>query len=587
MKQYLTLAALALMATAATAQIQGTLTIDLKNGSQEQHQVSDIDKLNFTDRDLLHVWKADGGHALYNVKQVEQLSFSPADHIDLGGRANCYIVPQAGRYSFAATHVDGTPVEGIARATWLWRERSEEPLIADVSYQDGTVGFTAGHGRGNAVIAGLNAEGTVVWIWHIWLTERPAVMVYPGGAEFQDRNLGAVSAEPEDGRDTWGLTYQYGRNVPFYYIGDNQEYNPSEAFDQARKFTETNPELGLKWEFVGNDGYDGYDEAASMAHPMTHHLRTYRAGSLGGYHWASDAELMNLTWGNAEVAYKTNYDPCPKGYRVPAPAAFNDLKNLYWDESQGGSAQYGIPGFFVMGTEGKDQWWPMVCGRNYEDGCALYGGQAVAYPDRLFMWTSYADKYQPTPLTSTAYAPLRIIVQNDYGSGGLASYIPTPGTGSFSLPVRCVRDELDEEVAASAPAGVLSDVVLTLPDGSTAPLRTLIGKSPLTLVYFNNPDCAACTVLTARLSASSALREAQEAGRINVLSLYTDEDAQLWQRHVADYPASWQVARDAAQRILSEGLADLRQTPSLYLVDAEGRIILSDTSVEAVLEQLR
>ena len=101
---------------------------------------------------------------------------------------------------FAATFVDDSPIDNVAKATWLWREKTTDgtPLISDVSFDPDT--FTASDGKGNAVIAGLNDEGTVVWVWHIWLTDMPSTNDFGNGSELMDRNLGAISAKEEDGR---------------------------------------------------------------------------------------------------------------------------------------------------------------------------------------------------------------------------------------------------------------------------------------------------------------------------------------------------------------------------------------------------
>lgn len=559
MKKFFLFAATALFALTASAQTNETMRVNLTDGTSVEYPVSDISSVDF--------------------RYAEAITPTLTD---LGGEANSYVVSSAGSYKFRATHVDGTAIKDIASATWLWREKAEAPLISNVAYADGTVSFTAGATEGNAVIAAVNAKGTVVWIWHIWLTDQPSVMVYPNGCSVMDRNLGAVSARDTDGRDTWGLTYQYGRNVPFYYIGDNQEYSQTEAFDQARAFTEVNPELGLKWEVNVTGDATGWDEATSMAHPLTHHMRDYRSGTLAGYHWVSDACALQLTWGNQDITSKTNYDPCPAGYKVPLAEDLADLKNITWDNTQSGNMEYAIPGFYVE-NNGQKQWWPMNCGRNYEDGCALFGGQSKEYSDRLFLWTAYAGKYAPNVMQRFEYVPLRIIVQNDYVKGGLTSYIPTAGTGAFSLPVRCIREELPIQPIDAPKAGQTApDFALTLADGTASSLREQLAKGHYTLVYFNNPDCPACHQTAAALQRSAALKSHLADGSLSILSVYTDEDTALWQRAAGQYPASWTIARDTQLSVITRGLFDMSRTPSLYLLDAEGNIILADADLPAI-----
>lgn len=559
MKKILLFAATALLAFTANAQNEEVMRVNLTDGTTVEYPVSQVSSVNF--------------------RSAEPIS--PTVN-DLGGEANSYVVSAAGTYKFRATHVDGSAIKNIASATWLWREKADQPLISDVSYADGNVTFTAGATEGNAVIAAVNTQGTVVWVWHIWLTDQPSVMVYPNGCSVMDRNLGAVSANEADGRDTWGLTYQYGRNVPFYYIGDNQELYLNEAFDQARAFTDVNPDLGLQWEVSLSGDATGWDEAASMAHPLTHHMRDYRANSLVGFHWVSDEYALQLTWGNQNITTKTNYDPCPAGYKVPLAEDLADITKMTWDDTQSFNMEMPIPGFYIE-NNGQKQWWPLVCGRNYEDGCAIFGGEAKKYSDRLFLWTAYADKYSPNVLQRYDYIPMRILVENDYQHGGLRAYVPATATGAFSFPVRCIREELPIQPIDAPKAGQTApDFTLTLADGTASTLHEQLAKAGLTLVYFNNPDCPACHQTADALQRSAAVKAHQADGSLRILSVYTDEDAALWQNATASYPASWTVARDTQLSVITRGLFDMSRTPSLYLVDAQGNIILADADLAAI-----
>ena len=80
-------------------------------------------------------------------------------------------------------------------------------------------------------------------------------------------------------------------------------------------------------------------------------------------------------------------------------------------------------------------------GRNYDDGCAIYGGEAKQYSDRLFLWTAYAGKYSPNVLQRYDYIPLRILVENNYVNGGLRAYVPTAGTGAFGKDGMGIRSK--------------------------------------------------------------------------------------------------------------------------------------------------
>lgn len=558
MKRYSTLAFIACMAMAASAQTQ-VMRIHAVDGAVTTIPVDGIEYIDF----------------------AEETDVPVLEDIDLGGGSNSFVVSKAATYHFIATHVDGTPVANIDHATWLWREKSGGELISDVSFENGRVSFTTNGQEGNAVIAAVDKAGTIVWVWHIWCTDQPEDKKM-GDTTIMDRNLGAVSALEEDGRDTWGLVYQYGRNVPFYFIGDNQEYQPKEAMDQANKFTEINPEFNMKWGVSSSQRTEGYSLAESMANPLTHMMHKYVAGSNGGYHWAKDSDVFDLVWASDKSVAKTNYDPCPKGYKVPMSDQI-DFSNITYEENPTFDMVHPTPGFYV-----DDQWWPMNTGRHYEDGCALYGGEAKGYCDRLFLWTAYGGPYQLNFFTKYNFCPIRIIVENDYTKGNLRVTNPTAGTGAFGHAVRCVREDGAPAATPAVKAGQMAaDFTLTLADGTEKSLTKLASETPNTLLYFNNPDCPGCRDMKAAIESSPALQSRIAEGSLRVVSVYTDDDAALWRQHVGDYPASWTVAIDAPQRVLTDGLYDMSTTPSLYLLNCEGHILLPDTdllSIEALLK---
>lgn len=543
-------------------------------------------------QNVMRVHGTDGSVTIFNVNDVDYVDFEEVAAEEevtpnLGGASNSYIVTAAGDYYFATTHVDGTSIDGIDHADWLWTENNHGELISNVRYEDGLIHFTASEHKGNAVIAAANAEGTILWIWHIWLTDRPEDKML-NQTVIMDRNLGAVSASPSDGRDTWGLVYQYGRNVPFYYIGDGQEFYPNEAMNQARKFTDVNPVWGdMDWVVSSGERLAGYTIEESMANPMTHMLHKYTSGSIGGYHWAKDSKVKTYVWGNQAITTKTIYDPCPVGYKVPFAEQL-DFSTITYDVNDDFDSAHPIPGFY-LGDGDDRQWWPNNCGRHYEDGCALYGGYAEGYPDRLFMWTAFAGTYKDVLNTTYTYMPLRVTIANNYDSDpGFNIYNPAMGAGAFGHTIRCVREESNATYAKRyVPEMPASDFTLTLADGTATSLLSETGKREYTILYFNNPDCQACVNIKADMVGSGIVKDAIADNRLSIVSVFTDEDVEMWRSHLDDYPAEWTVAIDKDQQVFRKGLYDMSRTPSLYLIDSNNRIVLADTDLGTIEQVIK
>jgi hypothetical protein len=226
-------------------------------------------------------------------------SIESATDLSLEGTANSYIVSESGTYCFNAVKGNSSAsLESVASAEVLWESFGttippyKGDLIVGARYSDGKVYFKTAdsYQEGNALIVIRDDSGTILWSWHIWLTDLPVEQVYYNNAgTMMDRNLGAISATPGD-VGALGLFYQWGRKDPFLGLASttstifaNSTYNwPSNvevsSIDSPVEYSIANPTT-----FISSWDYDG---------------------SLNGEEalWHSE---------------KTVYDPCPAGWRVP------------------------------------------------------------------------------------------------------------------------------------------------------------------------------------------------------------------------------------------------------------------------------
>lgn len=279
-----------------------------------------------------------------NITKAGALEYVETIDIDLSenGNANCYIVNKSGLYSFDATvigngefglvknanfHTDDVNITP-ASAELLWS--SPETAVSDVNFdpESGKISFYASGIEGNALIAAKDAEGNILWSWHIWATDQPQDQHYinsVGEFDVQDRNLGATRADRGTG-DEWkestGIEYYWGRKDPF--IGT--------------LFTSTS---------------STYSIVESIANPTVTSSWT-KASSL----WATDQ--------------KTIYDPCPVGYRV-APL---DIWNGFTTSATTGSFDNGW--YFIY--DGVNSSWYPTKSRGETYGISYWGD--------AYMWSS-------------------------------------------------------------------------------------------------------------------------------------------------------------------------------------------------------
>ena len=236
----------------------------------------------------------------------EDMTFDTlGEHLECFEPANSFIVSQTGTYMFEAVKGNSSESVGsVASAEVLWESfgTSETPkvgsLVSSVSIQGNAIVFEVADPfrEGNAVIVAKDASGTILWSWHIWLTDQPEEHVYNNNAgTMMDRNLGATSATPGD-VGALGLLYQWGRKDPF--LGSSSISSNTEA-----KST-------ITWPYaVSSDSSNGIIEYA-IANPTT-----FITPNSSNYDWyyTGSSSTDDTRW----QSEKTIYDPCPVGWRVP------------------------------------------------------------------------------------------------------------------------------------------------------------------------------------------------------------------------------------------------------------------------------
>lgn len=289
-----------------------------------------------------------------------------AEELSAAGRANCYIISAAGRYMFDATVCGNGSGDGASialtddmRADWLWATTGVEATLGEVR-------LDAARGRiyltvepfvaGNALVVLTDAQGTILWSWHLWFTEQPATVTYANGRVMQDRNLGATSATPGE-TTAYGLYYQWGRKEPF--CGGVTTESSAESMAQARAGTTVNPAFAEAhaWQQASGAEFSTLEYAA--AHPMTF---LSNKGTTGTYDWL--ASPRDDLWGTQ----KSIYDPCPPGYRVPDRDTWDDFADEADRYIEGVSTWDGTLYGMTYTHEGTKDWYPAQGYRNRDRG---------------------------------------------------------------------------------------------------------------------------------------------------------------------------------------------------------------------------
>ena len=302
---------------------------------------------------VMYLYVSDGNTELIS-DLVDLEMFDDEFDLSSSQTANCYIVSEAGDYKFTPTKGNSDERVGeIASVEVLWETFGTDvtpsigALVKNVKYEGGVISFEtpSTFTEGNAVIAAKDANGIILWSWHIWLTDQPREQVYYNKAgTLMDRNLGATSATPGD-VGALGLLYQWGRKDPFLS-------SSSISDDIVANSTLTWPSN------VGSDASTGTIEYAT-ANPTTYIDFVHIAGCKEmdkNYDWFYTGSFLtdNTRWTNG---VKTVYDPCPVGWRVP-----DGGDNGIWDKAARGDYTYDITnqGADLSGIFSSDSvvWYP-------------------------------------------------------------------------------------------------------------------------------------------------------------------------------------------------------------------------------------
>ena len=130
-----------------------------------------------------------------------------------------------------------------------------------------------------------------------------------------------------------------------------------------------------------------------------------------------------------------------------------------------------------------------------------------------------------------------------------------------------------------------ADFVYTLDSGKQGTLHGL--KAEYTLVFFYNPDCHTCTDIKQAMRQSVLLKDFTEKGRMKVLTVYPDEDIELWKEHLPEMADAWVNGYDKGQVLTMEQRYDLSSIPSFYLLDKDKKVLLKDADWQQILHFLK
>ena len=148
---------------------------------------------------------------------------------------------------------------------------------------------------------------------------------------------------------------------------------------------------------------------------------------------------------------------------------------------------------------------------------------------------------------------------------------------------RAYRHEA-EQCAMNPRGSIAPDFVITRSNGRQFRLHQVPAKH--LLLFFSNPGCHACQEIIDDVMSIPDINMRIASREIAVVNVYIDEDIDSWLAYEHNYPNNWYSGYDAAGIIRADLLYNVRAIPSLYLLDAEKRIVLKDAPTARVRAEL-
>ncbi len=245
------------------------------------------------------------------------------------------------------------------------------------------------------------------------------------------------------------------------------------------------------------------------------------------------------------------------------------LAGHYWDNLDWGDERW------IADTAALESYftpWAQILSRIPEAEAASLAGalfrKGDAHPDmqlRLLETAEYFWRHPNSPFRSEElFIP------------ALEAIVGAPGIDSL-YKIR-PRSQL-ASAQKNRPGTRATDFAYAKGDGTQGTLHGF--RAGYTLLMFYNPGCPECGRLEEYIPRSEVLAPLIASGRLRVLAIYPDEDAEAWREHLPQMPAGWTVGHAPMEK---DGTAayHLPGIPALYLLGRDKTVLVKDRPVDVI-----
>lgn len=134
---------------------------------------------------------------------------------------------------------------------------------------------------------------------------------------------------------------------------------------------------------------------------------------------------------------------------------------------------------------------------------------------------------------------------------------------------------------------ILHDFRIVMSNGDTTTFHQV--QSDYMLLYLQHPTCPTCREVRGRMANFPALNSAIAKGNLKVLTVYFEDDANVWRNfiHSSEANPSYLHGWNFDQTIEKNHLFDTRTIPFMFLIDKDKRVIRKDILVNEIEDYIK
>lgn len=190
---------------------------------------------------------------------------------------------------------------------------------------------------------------------------------------------------------------------------------------------------------------------------------------------------------------------------------------------------------------------------------------AMAEPKMLKYLNSQLRRYMTDP-----NSPLR----NEELYEPAAQFLAEATGIDETIRIKATRDL--KLITLNRKGSIANNFSFRLPDGKIQQLHQI--SSAKILLLFFDPDCHTCNEVIEELKASPILNKAT----LQIVAIYPEGDEDIWRSYLPKLPENWINGHDYTLTVLNHELYNLDAMPTLYLLDAEKRVLVKDGTVREI-----